>query len=279
MGGQRLLAILIAATIASRASAEVLKEARVSQVIKDVQLLQSNGAPRPATTTDVVRQGNAVRTGADSRAELTFTDLTIARMGANTIFSFDEGTRTVDLQNGAILLRVPKDSGGAKVKTAAITAAITGTTVMVEFHKGAYSKFITLEGTMRVYLKGRIGQSVLVGPGQMLIVNPNATQLPDPVDVDLDRLKITSALLLPPFGPLGSEPLMNNAALAQLDKKTAGTLLDTNLVIYGRGTLVTLTDPTSLDVIDQARATPTPSPTANPTATPSATPVPTATPV
>src|SRR5437588_5822609 len=74
------------------ANGDVLKEARVSQVIKDVQLLRSNGAPRPATTTDVVRQGTAVRTGADSRAELTFTDLTIARMGANTIFSFDEGT-------------------------------------------------------------------------------------------------------------------------------------------------------------------------------------------
>lgn len=264
------------------ANGEVLKEARVSQVIHDVQLLQSTAAPRPATTSDVVRSGSAVRTGAESRAELTFTDLTIARMGANTIFSFNEGTRTVDLQNGAILLRVPKDSGGAKVRTAAVTAAITGTTVMVEYHKNAYAKFITLEGTMRVYLKGRFGESVLIEPGQMLIVKPDATRLPDPVDIDLERLVRTSQLTSPPFGPLGSEQLMASAQREQLGKKADGTLIDTNLVIFGRGTLVTLADPTSLDVRDRApvtldtrTATPTPTPTATPTATPSPTPVPT----
>ncbi|MFL6584023.1 MAG: FecR domain-containing protein [Chthoniobacterales bacterium] len=275
------------ALIATGARADVLKEARVSQVIKDVQLLQSNGAPRAATTRDVVRQGTAVRTGADSRAELTFTDLTIARMGANTIFSFDEGTRTVDLANGAILLRVPKGSGGAKVQTAAVTAAITGTTVMVEYHKGTYAKFICLEGTMRVYLKGHLGESVLVAAGQMLIVNPNATRLADPVDVDLDRLVRTSLLLAPPFGPLGSETLMAGSTLDQLGKKTAGTLLDTNLVIFGRGTLVTMVDPASLDVVDQARAageepsptaTPRPTSTPQPTATPTPSPQPTPTP-
>src|SRR5205085_862257 len=52
-------------------------------------------------------------------------------------------------------------------------------------------------------------------------------------------------------------------------------LIDTNLVIFGRGTLVTMTDPQSLDVIDRKTAAvtlPTPTPTSTPRATPSPTP-------
>ncbi len=248
----------------------VLKEARVTQVVKDVKLL-SGGEPRTATLSDTVRGDTAVRTGAESRAELTFGDLTIARLGANTIFSFNQGSRTVDLGNGAILLRVPKGSGGAKVQTAAVTAAITGTTVMVEYHPKSYAKYLVLEGSMRIYLKGTLGESVLMGPGQMMILNPNAKRLSDPVDFDLARLWKTS-LFIQGFRPLQSEPLMAEVKQTQLDKKTTGELIDTNLVIFGRGTLVTMTDPQSTDVIDLKTAAVTlPTPTAPPAPTPTPT--------
>ncbi|MEO6969388.1 MAG: hypothetical protein ABI217_00650, partial [Chthoniobacterales bacterium] len=82
-----------------------LKEARVSQVIKDVKLLPAQAAPKPAAVRDEVREDTAVRTGVESRAELTFTDQTLARLGANTIFSFKEGTRNLELGGGAMLLR------------------------------------------------------------------------------------------------------------------------------------------------------------------------------
>ena len=129
------------------ADAAQLKEARVSQVIKDVKILPGQAAPRPARVSDEVRYGTAVRTGIESRAELTFTDQTLARLGANTIFSFDKGTRNLELGGGVMLLRVPKDAGGAQINTAAVTAAITGTTVMLEYHPDAFIKFIILEGT------------------------------------------------------------------------------------------------------------------------------------
>ena len=155
------------------------------------------------------------------------------------------------------MLRVPKGSGGAKVQTAAVTAAITGTTVIVEYHPKSYAKYLVLEGTMRIYLKGVLGESVLLTAGQMMILNPNARRLSEAVDFDLDRLWRTSLLVQGFRRPLGSEPLISNAQLAQLERKAAGELLDTNLVIFGRGTLVTLTDPQSLDVIDRnARALP-----------------------
>ena len=82
-------------------TAAQLKEAQVTQVVKDVKLLPTGAAARPATVNDEVRDGIAVRTGVDSRSELKFTDQTLARLGANTLFSFSEGTRNLNLQDGA----------------------------------------------------------------------------------------------------------------------------------------------------------------------------------
>src|SRR5256885_13918172 len=209
----------LAASIVPSNGQGVMKEARVTQVVKDVKILPAQAAPRPATLSDTVRGDTAVRTGVESRAELTFGDLTIARLGANTIFSFNEGSRTVELNNGAILLRVPKGSGGAKVQTAAVTAAITGTTVIVEYHPKSYAKYLVLEGSMRIYLKGILGESVLMGPGQMMILNPNATRLSEPVDFDLERLWKTSLFNLGFARPLQSEPLLADVQHVQLEKK------------------------------------------------------------
>ncbi len=77
-----VLFILIAPT--RWANADPLKEARVSQVIQDVRLLEAHAAPHPAAVNDKVILGSAVRTGGESRAELTFNDLTITRLGANS---------------------------------------------------------------------------------------------------------------------------------------------------------------------------------------------------
>ena len=275
------------------AGAAKLKEARVSQVIKDVKLLPNQAAPRPAQVSDQVRDGTAVRTGVESRAELTFTDQTLARLGANTIFSFNDGTRNLDLGGGAMLLRVPKDAGGAQINTAAVTAAITGTTVMLEYHPNAYIKFIILEGTGRIFRKGHLGESVLLHAGQMLIVNPNGKGLPDPVDVDLDRLTKTSLLIIG-FPPLPSLNLIAREIGSQDERKNEGGLIQTNLVIFGGGTTVSLLDPTNVTTVDQANSnearqaieSPTPTPTVTPTETPTPTvtmtmtptPTPTATP-
>ena len=101
---RRFAAICCFVISLSIAQADELKEAHVTQVVKDVKLLPEQASPRPATVNDPVRDGTAVRTGVQSRSELTFTDRTITRLGANTIFSFKEGTRTMDLGEGAILV-------------------------------------------------------------------------------------------------------------------------------------------------------------------------------
>src|SRR5437868_1180130 len=81
-------ALIAAVCVCTTGYGQQLQEARVTQVVKDVKLLPSQAAPRPAVVSDQIKGDTAVRTGVDSRTELTFTDLTITRLGANTVFSF-----------------------------------------------------------------------------------------------------------------------------------------------------------------------------------------------
>src|SRR5437660_9219326 len=230
----------IAATTSTIATE--LNQATITRLINNVQLRPGQEAPRAAVLNDNVPDGTTVATGMDSRTELTFTDQTSARLSANTIFSFDKGTRNLDLAEGAMLLRVPKGVGSAKITTGAVTAAINGTTVIVEYHPHAYIKFMSLEGTARLYLKRRWGESVLIRPGQMLITNPDAKGgLPDPVDVDLERLLKTSLLIID-FPPLGRQNLIAKESEKQQRAKSKRTLIDTNLVIFGKGTMLSLTN-------------------------------------
>ncbi len=62
------------------------KEARVTQIIRDVQLQPVGATPRPAVQDDQVNENTGVRTGDDSRSELTFDDLTITRWRAVRFF-------------------------------------------------------------------------------------------------------------------------------------------------------------------------------------------------
>ena len=93
--GMAVMGFTLLALIAVSPAAE-LKEARVSQVIKDVRLLPAQAAPRAAVVSDQVRDGTAVRTGVDSRAELTFTDQTLARLGR--AIPRDAGRRPLQLR-------------------------------------------------------------------------------------------------------------------------------------------------------------------------------------
>src|SRR5215470_17032593 len=136
-------------------------EARVTQAVHDVRLLPSNTATRPASAGDNVRPGTAVRTGSDSRAELAFTDRTLARLGANTVLGFSEGGE-FDLGNGSLLLYLPKGSRGARIDTAIATAAGTGFTAMAEYHPKSWIKFIILQGHGSMSLKYHAGQARLL---------------------------------------------------------------------------------------------------------------------
>src|SRR5438045_9442695 len=134
------------------ANAAPLQEALVSQVIQDVRLLEAHATPRPAAVNDKVTLRRAVRTGAESRAELTFTDLTITRLGANTIFSLQAGAREVELTKGTILLAVPSGAAPARANTVAVTVSVMGGTAFLT--TGPPTTFMVLEGIGTIYPKG-----------------------------------------------------------------------------------------------------------------------------
>jgi len=190
------------------------KEARVTQITRDVKLLPPESAARPAALNDRVAEDTGVRTGDDSRSELTFSDLTITRLGANTIFSFNKGGRNVQIDIGSILLRVPKNSGGATIHTGAVTAGITGSTVIFETAPTGKCKLIVLEGGARVSLVKHPGQSQNVRAGQMLEVPAGATTLLLPTDVDLNEIMKTHPLIAG-FPPLPSRDLILAAGQQQ----------------------------------------------------------------
>jgi hypothetical protein len=206
------LAFALASWLPNEVDAGELKEAKVTQVIQDVKLLPSNAVPRPAAINDNVRKGTAVRTGVQSRSELTFKDQTITRLGEKTIFSVGEGARTIDLSSGQFLLYVPKGSGGAKVKMGAVTAAITGTTVLGNVNPNGTTTFTVLEGSACIRLD-KVGQALMVHAGQRLTFDPVANRLEDPVDVDLSQ--VLTDPLVRDFRRLPSAPLIEHEVQRQ----------------------------------------------------------------
>ena len=217
-----------------------LTSAEITKIINHVSVIEPAKGARPANLRDVIKDDLALQTGVRSRSELLFQDNTLTRLGAETFFSFKTGTRDLTLEKGSMLLQVPKGLGGAKIHTAAVTAAITGTTIMMEYRPQQYLKVIVLEGSLRLSCNGSSGDSLLLHPGKMMIMQPDAKKIPDPIDVDLTEIVRTSTLInFAGSNALPSMPLIRAAIRDQAHELTKGTLVPTNLVM-GNGTKVVL---------------------------------------
>jgi hypothetical protein len=175
---QRFLCLisLLILTCGQAVGAPASVDARVTQLLREVSLLPSD-APTRRAILNTVTENMAVKTGGESRAELTFVDLTISRLGANTLYHFKKSGRQVELDAGATLLRVPK-------------------------------------GTARLTLVRARDQQRSVASGESLEVPAGAVRLGDPKQVDLAALVKTSPLIVG-FRPLPSQNLINNAIRQQ----------------------------------------------------------------
>ena len=235
-----LSSCVIAISFSRIVAAASPQDARVTALVKDVRLFAPDASSHPASLSDLVKEGTEIRTGADSRAEITLTDQTIARFGSHSAFSFRDRNRVLNLSEGAILVQAPEGATTAKIETSSVAAAIKGTTVVFEYHPTSY-KFLVLNGTGRLYRPGHLGDSVLVQAGQMVFGKSNAP-LSDPVDFDIGRFVKTCRFIVD-FRPLPSEKLIASEAGNQQHAKSKKVLFDTNLLIVGRGTSVSLVDP------------------------------------
>jgi hypothetical protein len=271
-------------------SAAPLTEAHVTKIVNDVKLVDPAAGDRDAKLDDVVRDEIALTTGIKSRSELIFQDNTLTRLGPESYFSFKGGTREMTLQKGTMLLQVPKGLGGAKIHTASVTAAITGTTIMMEYVPQKAIKVLVLEGTMRLSMNGRFGDSLLLTPGKMVIMSPTARRVPDPVTVDLKKVVQTSTLvnMHAKHGKQASNDATSLPSISKIETaveqqqtgKDTHRLVDTNLVILGKGTNVVIgsddlmRDLSALTEIQKAKLFPAPHPVATPLPTPIPAPTP-----
>ncbi len=209
-----LFLILISACGIGANAAPANRDPRLTQVIREVSLLPPDGPSRPAVINETVPETSAVKTGGNSRAELTFSDQTITRLGAHTLYRFRNAGRRIELDSGSTLLRVPPGTGGATILTSGVTAADTGTTFIFEYARNGSARIIVLEGNARLTLVKNRAESRAVPAGQMLEVPPGATRLPEPKSVDLAQVMRSSPLIVG-FRPLPSLNLINNAIRQQ----------------------------------------------------------------
>ena len=193
----KLLAIVIAGLISvglPLSLAAPLSGARITHIVNDVKTVDTGKPPRPSNVNELVEGGRAVRTGIDSRTELLFSDQTITRLGANSHFSFSDGNRELSFSQGMLLLQVPKGAGGAKIQTAAVTAAITGTTILFEVGL-VFTTLTVVEGKCFLSLNAdRLHRKTAVNAGQRVSVNNNATTIPAPAKIKISDIVKTSPM-------------------------------------------------------------------------------------
>ena len=182
-------------------------------------------------------------------AEVEFNDKTVTRLGSKSVFTFDGRPRKYKVNQGIAIICVPKASGTEKgkkhgeINSSALTAAIEGTTVLVQEmdlppekpggKPRHASRMIFLEGSGTVTAPdGK--KSRKIKAGQMMVRFEDDPGLPVPVDVDLAALLQGSPLMSGFSHDLPSTTLISEVIQQQQAEIATGALSP-----IGAGTEVT----------------------------------------
>ena len=161
-----LLATLFLGGIAPLLAADSAKVTAAFNQVTHGSLQAADTYPAKAGT--VLQDGEYLKTGVKSRAELELSNQSITRLGANTIFNYSAATNQIDLQAGTVLFSKPKDGEQLNIKTASVTAAVVGTTGFVQVHGHGFV-FGLVEGHATLTIGG---VDYSVGPGEILNFTP-----------------------------------------------------------------------------------------------------------
>lgn len=232
-----LFASILSIHGATAAAAEA--EPRIVALNRDVSVFSISTAPHRATIDTKLATGTTLRTGLNSRAELSFGDQAIARVIGDSRITIGQ-PRRLELNQGAILCDVRSGASRLSVGAVSVVAEISQATAVLEYRPGFF-KFMVLAGTGRIYRPESLGDSLLVQSGQIVFGNPNAA-LSDPVDFAIERFVQTSGLIRG-FRRLSSENAIAEAIQQQQRDQSRKTLIETNLAIFGGGTAVSLRAP------------------------------------
>ena len=225
---ERFLYALALASVCLPLKAVTISQSTLTDVVKDVNIIAAaTKAASPAKVNGEVKAPDLVRTGADSRAELTAPDQTITRIGANTVFSFEPVGRNLRLEQGSVLFHSPAGKGGGTIKTGGASAAVLGTTIIVVTTPNGGFKFIVLEGKGKATLAN--GNSRTLKAGQMVFVLPGGGGFSQVLTINLGELVAASQLINGFSHDLPSLALVRAAVQRQNDALAKGQVEDTGV--------------------------------------------------
>jgi hypothetical protein len=203
-----------------------LNESTFTEVVNHVEVVTgADKTASPAKPDELFKAPDLVRTGPDSRAELTATDQTITRLGANTVFSFEPIGRNLSLEQGSVLFHPPKGQGGGTIKSGGVAAAVLGTTLIASATEHGGFKVILLEGKGRATLPN--GKSVTLKAGQLVFVRPGGSDFSPVLNINLAKLVAGSQLVTGFSHELSSLPQIQKAIDGQKSDLASGRTVDT----------------------------------------------------
>ncbi|MEJ7612734.1 MAG: FecR family protein [Candidatus Fervidibacter sacchari] len=125
-----------------------------------------------------LENGDRVRTGKRSYAEVTFTDKSVVKLNERselTVASTAAGKQDMELHRGSLWARFVKGSQ-ATIKAKTTVAAVRGTEILIAISPEGMVLVRVLRGVLDILLPS--GQSVTVISGQQIIVSPDPTAPP-----------------------------------------------------------------------------------------------------
>ena len=139
-GAALVLPLVLAGPAGAKASTTTLAKLKITATAVSVKP-SGKSAFSPATNGRVLKQGDTIRTDANGRAEIDYTDGSLTRLGASTIFQItkltnNKGGRQTQgtLSIGETWNRAAKvtETGSFEVKAGGTTAAVNGTAFVVK---------------------------------------------------------------------------------------------------------------------------------------------------
>jgi autotransporter-associated beta strand protein len=161
--------------------------ATVTQALdKSTHSMTATGAGKSVVAGTVLHNGEFLKTGKTSLAEMVLENKTVTRVGPNTVLNYSVATHEADLQSGTMLFSKPKDGRMMILNMSSVKAAVTGTTGFVERDRGNVMLGV-IEGTVHVTVGGA---TTILQAGKMLVAAGTKAQV---VSFDVPSFISTSA--------------------------------------------------------------------------------------
>ena len=169
-------------------------------------------ASSPAQTE--LKAGSRFSTSAKSRSEVTLNH-GLLRTGSNTSVRM-QSQDSVVLEKGLTLVACKPSffRRSIQVQTSGHQLKVKGT-AQIYYQPGQSLRVVVIEGNMTISLNSMSREKVTLRAGQVLVIHPTDSNLPDPLEVDLNRLISSAQLLADQFQPLPTEDLIATAGQRQ----------------------------------------------------------------